>query len=341
MPDEARPVCSVCIANYNGIAFLGACLNSVLAQDCGFQVEIIVHDDASTDNSVNLIRDHYPGVKLIASQENVGFCASNNRMAAQAQGEYILLLNNDAELLPDALRTLYAEAAMLEGPAILGLPQYDAASGTLIDMGSFFDPFLNPVPNLDPRRTEVGAIIGACLWIPKTLWQELGGFPEWFHTLAEDTYLCCLARLMGRQVRAIPESGFRHWVGGTLGGGKPTAERRLVTSRTRRALSERNKSYTMVLTYPAPLYQLSFPLHLILLLLEGMALGLAQREWAPFREIYLACFVALWRERHRLLRLRREVQAKRKIGARQFWSVFRAFPHKLGMLVRHGWPEIT
>ena len=218
MDQVSQPVCSVCIANYNGVGLLQACIESVLEQDCGFALEIIVHDDASTDGSVAWIRQNFPAVVLIESAENAGFCIANNRMAKAATGEYLLLLNNDAELLPNALRALHGAATSLKQPAILGLPQYDAASHALIDRGSVFDPFLNPIPNLDLARQDVGMVIGACLWIPRALWEDLNGFPEWFGSMAEDMYLCCLARLRGCPVRILPDSGFRHWVGHSFGG---------------------------------------------------------------------------------------------------------------------------
>lgn len=120
-----KPVCSVCVANYNGLAMLAGCLDSVLLQKGGWPVEIIVHDDASSDASVAFVRERYPGVVLIESRENVGFCIANNRMAAVATGDFLLLLNNDAALWPDALVTLLAAARALERPAILGLPQYE------------------------------------------------------------------------------------------------------------------------------------------------------------------------------------------------------------------------
>ena len=106
MNPPAAPVCSVCIANYNGAGLLPDCLESILAQQGDFNVEIIVHDDASTDNSLDLLRQRYPQVEVLASTENVGFSVGNNRMVAHARGEYVLLLNNDAELYPDALATL-------------------------------------------------------------------------------------------------------------------------------------------------------------------------------------------------------------------------------------------
>ena len=337
--DSAESLVSVCIANYNGMGVIDDCLRSVLEQEGQIPVEILIHDDASTDGSAAYIRDRYPDVKLIESLENAGFCIANNRMAAAAKGKYLLLLNNDAALYPDALQTLLAEAERLERPAILGLPQYDAASGNLVDIGSLFDLFLNPIPNLNPSRGEVGMVIGACLWIPRWLWNELGGFPEWFGSIAEDMYLCCRARLAGYAVRALPVSGYRHWQGKSFGGNR-VAENRLSTTYRRRALSERNKSFVMVLTYPAPLLQLVFPLHLLLLLAEGVALALLKREWRLFQGIYWACFESLWLERGRILRFRREIQSRKKIGSKLFVHVFKLLPHKLRMLLRHGLPQL-
>lgn len=335
-----EPLVSVCIANYNGAEVIEDCLNSVFAQDCDFPIEVLVHDDTSTDDSADMVRDGYPSVILIPSTQNVGFCISNNRIAARARGKYILLLNNDAALFPDALRTLYAYAENQPLAGILGLPQYDMATRELLDIGSLCDPFLNPVPNLDAGRQDVAMVSGACLWIPRSLWEKLGGFPDWFGSLAEDLYLCSITRLTGYSVQALGNSGFLHHVGKSLGGGKVTKENRLVTSRKRRALSERNKSFVMVLTYPAPLFQLIFPLHLVLLLLEGAALALIKREISLFQDIYLACIKALWQERERLFRLRRKTQTHREIGLRQFWSVFLLVPHKLRMLLRHGLPHL-
>jgi GT2 family glycosyltransferase len=337
---DTNPIISVCIANYNGMEVIDDCLRSVLEQEGNIPIEILVHDDASSDGSLNYIHDHYPEVKLIESPNNVGFCVANNRMAVAARGKYLLLLNNDAALHPDALQALLSEANRLDKPAILGLPQYDATSGELVDIGSLLDPFLNPVPNLNPQRGEVGMVIGACLWIPKDLWDEVGGFPEWFGSIAEDMYLCCRARLAGYPVRSLAISGYCHWQGKSFGGNR-VVDNRLSSTYRRRALSERNKTYVMALAYPAPLFQLIFPLHLALLVMEGVALALIKWERALFQDIYLACLMALWQKRGRLFLFRRKIQASRKIGLRQFWSVFQWVPHKLRLLLRHGIPRLS
>lgn len=321
------------------MATLAACLDSVLNQHGDHSIEIIVHDDLSSDGSVSFIRQHYPQILLIESQINCGFCVANNRMAAQAQGEFLLLLNNDAALWPEAVSTLLAAAQSLNQPAILGLPQYEWETGQLLDRGSRLDLFLNPVPNLDPDREEVGLVMGACLWIPRSLWEELGGFPEWFGSIGEDLYLCCQARLAGYPVRVLKQSGFRHQVGKSFGGGKVAAGR-LVTTFRRRSLSERNKTFVMVLTFPTPVFQIVFPLHLGMLAVEGILLSLLKFDLNYIRKIYLPVFIGLQNERHRLRELRKHVQDTRRLSTWYFCSVFQWLPHKFTALIKHGLPEV-
>jgi GT2 family glycosyltransferase len=333
------PRISVCIANYNGMGLIDACIQSVRNQDISETIEIIVHDDASSDGSADHIRSYHSDVQLIESPHNVGFCVANNRMAAMARGDFLLLLNNDAELLPDGLQTLHIAAERTDQPAILTLPQFDHETGQLIDRGCLLDPFFNPVPNLDPRREDVAMVIGACLWLPRGLWMELGGFPEWFGSVAEDMYLCCRARLAGHPVRVSNQSGYRHRVGQSFGGGKVRGGA-LVTSMDRRALSERNKTYVMLLIYPPLPLAVLFPLHLLALQVEGLLLSLLKRRIGIYATIYGPVLPALWRERHRLLQARRDVRAIQKISFAAFQSTMQWSLRKAQMLLRHGLPEV-
>jgi GT2 family glycosyltransferase len=335
-----HPVCSICIANYNGAELLDDCLASVLAQQGGISIEIIVHDDASTDDSVALLRERYPRVELLVAEGNVGFCVSNNRMVERARGEYVLLLNNDAALHADAIVTLLAAARATTMPAILTIPQYDWTTNVLVDCGCLLDPFYNPVPNLDSAREGVAMAIGACMFLPRGVWNELGGFPDWIESIAEDMYLCCLARLRGYEVRALRHSGFRHRLGTSFGGARISGDK-LNTTIRRRRLSERNKSFVLFLCTPTPAMWCLLAIHLASLLLEGLIIAAIRLNLRVFTEVYANVPRSLIGERRRLILLRKKIQRGRKVSVRFYFRAFTRLPYKLIMLFRFGIPRVS
>lgn len=335
----SAPVCSVCIANYNGVALLADCLESVLAQLGGFSIEIIVHDDASTDASVSLLRERYPQIELLASQENVGFCISNNRMVAHARGEFVLLLNNDAALMPDAIVTLLEAARTGDVRDILTLTQYDWQTGALVDRGCRLDPFYNPIPQEAGANNEIAMTIGACLWVRRDVWHALGGFPDWMESIGEDLYLCCAARLRGGRVRVATGSGYRHWQGRTFGGNR-AGEGGLSSTLRRRQLSERNKTFAMFTCTPSMVVVPLLLIHLVLLTVEGVLLSMIRRDAGLFRDIYLAVPRALIANGNTLRRVRRDNMAARCISTGEYFRAFAWLPRKLTMLIMYGWPNV-
>ncbi len=100
------PDVSVVIVNYNTRALLRNCLLS-LRQSSGLTLEIIVVDNASTDGSASLVETDFPEVSLLAQTENTWYCGGNNIGIAAASAEYVLLLNPDTEVAPDAIALMY------------------------------------------------------------------------------------------------------------------------------------------------------------------------------------------------------------------------------------------
>ena len=332
------PAVSVCIANYNGAGLVERCLESVLTQQCGFEFEVLVHDDCSTDGSEATVRKRFPDARLLVSEENLGFCRSNNRMADQARGRYLLLLNNDTRLRADALETLYRFAMQNPRAGVLTLPQYQMETGELLDRGMWLDPFANPIPNLQPGNREVATVMGSCLWISRELWTQIGGLPEWFGSMAEDMYLCTCARLRGFSVFAVDTSGYDHAVGHSFGGGKvETAS--LSTTFKRRALSELNKNRVIALCFPGPAVSLLL-LQFMLLLIEGTALSVLKLSTEPLRKIYMPAVTGILTDSGRLVGWRRRVQDSRRIGVAAFFRPIRLTHHKLWMLWKYGIPTI-
>ncbi len=338
---QATVKVSVLIANYNGESLLHDCLRSVLEQSGASDIEIIVHDDASTDASLALLKHHYPTVKVISSDRNVGFCVANNRMAAVANGRYLLLLNNDAALFADAVETmLHAAGAARPTSIIATVPQYDWETGELVDQGCHLDPFYNPVPIRSSKPCSAAMVIGACLFVERDLWIRAGGFPEWFGSIAEDMLLCCTARLQGAEVISCSNSGYRHRQGASFGGSR-VSRGKLASNLQRRRLSEHNKTMVMLICTPGVALVLLLPLHLLLLLFEGVVLTTAAGSLRPLKAIYLHTLYSVWSDRQRWVAERQRVAGTRKLGAIRYFSRFRLFPRKLQMLVKHGFPSLT
>lgn len=339
-PILSLPLISVCIANYNGAEYIDECIRSVISQEIECPIEIIVHDDASTDESIKIISELFPQVKIIASEENAGFCISNNRMVESAKGEYILLLNNDAVLRPESLKKLYLYATKTAPKSILGLPQYTIHDGSLVDRGYEFDIFMNPIPVFSEGPNEVATVTGACLWIATTVWKEIGGFPYYFESIAEDIFLCQAARLLGYPVIVLGAPGFDHLIGKSLGGGKVVSDK-LVSTTRRRRLSERNKIWVIMICYPVLLILFVLPLHFIFLAIEALLLLAMGTAWSKVNSIYFSLPRELLKNLALVYSTRRQIQANKKIARIKYISRFRLVPRKLVMLFRHGIPKLN
>ena len=95
---------SIVIVNYNVRAYLEQCLRTVFTALDGLDGEVFVVDNQSTDGSVELVREKFPNVRLIANADNVGFSRANNQAIREAKGEYVLLLNPDTVVGEDVFR---------------------------------------------------------------------------------------------------------------------------------------------------------------------------------------------------------------------------------------------
>jgi hypothetical protein len=140
-------------------------------------------------------------------------------------------------------------------------------------------------------------------------------------------------------VQALAVSGYRHWQGKSFGGSQ-IIDRRLTTTFRRRALSERNKSFVLVMTFPTPFLQIVLPVHLALLLVEGTLLSVLRLKVAPLSDIYWPVFRALYLQRRTLLEYRSAIMQTRRLSRTEFLAAFGCLPYKLRMLLRHGLPKL-
>jgi GT2 family glycosyltransferase len=270
----AAPDISICIANYNGEDILAACLASVYTQETRARFEVIVHDDASTDGAVDAVREQFPEVQFLLSEQNVGYCVSNQRLAEAARGEYLLLLNNDVELLPGALEVLY-QSILAGHDSIRSLTEY-TMDGDLSCRGMGMDLFFTPFQCRE-RSHKVAFAMGACLLLRRQLWLELGGYPAFFEYTCEDFYLCLQARARGVPVEILGESGYRHHMGKSI---NPDG-----INLGRRRISERNRLYIINEVLPWRDRLVVWPLFQLMYWLEMAGHAVASRSLAPLRAL--------------------------------------------------------
>lgn len=190
--------------------------------------EIILVDDGSTDETrswLATLRD--APFRVLLNERNLGFAAANNRAAALASGEILVLLNNDLVLLPSWLEPLLAAHRSLGWQAgVIGNVQIDALNGAVDHAGIVFDLKAKPehdrtAPSAWSRRfapvRRVPAVTAACALISKALWVELDGFDEGYRNGGEDVDLCFRARANGRINAVALRSVVRHHVSASAG----------------------------------------------------------------------------------------------------------------------------
>jgi GT2 family glycosyltransferase len=211
------PLASVIIVNHNGRHYLEQCLPSLFCT-ARFEHEIILLDNASTDDSVSYVQQSFPCVRVIGNQANLGFAQGCNKAAQYAQGQYLAFLNPDTVVKPGWLEALIAalEADPKAGLAtskilLLADPEHINTCGNEVHctgltlcrgLGMVYDAF--------PHQEEVSAVSGAAFVIRRDLFKSLGGLDESFFLYMEDTDLSWRARLAGYHCIYVPSSLVLH-----------------------------------------------------------------------------------------------------------------------------------
>jgi len=215
---------SIVIPNFNGKQFLEECLNSIINQDFPFYNVIIV-DNASSDGSVDYIKNDYPQFTLIENKENSGFAAAVNQGIEASSAEYIFLLNNDVELDPHCISNLLKCIEKDENIFAVAskMIQYSDRS-KMDDGGNEYTIFGwtkkvgdGKSPDLYTKERETfSACAGAALY-RKSVLDEIGYFDENFFAYMEDVDISFRARIHGYKCTYCPGSVVYHWGSGTSG----------------------------------------------------------------------------------------------------------------------------
>ncbi|HLK15879.1 MAG TPA: glycosyltransferase family 2 protein [Fimbriimonadaceae bacterium] len=226
------PDLSVVVASYNTRDLLRNCLRTVFDTTAGIELEVIVVDDCSPDDSCAMVEAEFPNVRLIRNPENVRYAKTNNAGLRAAQGRYGLLLNSDTEVQPDAFRTLvefmdsHPEAAAA-GPKLInpdGSIQHCVRSFTGLWPMVFQtlnlhlvwpnNPFTRPYYNthLDPDEpTRVQSIGTTAFIIRRSTWEEVGMLDERFTLAFVDLAYCHRLAASDKPVYYVPHAVVLHF----------------------------------------------------------------------------------------------------------------------------------
>jgi GT2 family glycosyltransferase len=224
------PKVAIVILNYNGQGFLEKFLPSVIQNSQGH--EVIVADNASTDNSVAFLTQNYPAIRLIQLPNNGGFTGGYNEALRQIEATYYVLLNSDIEVTPnwvdpiielmDANPNISACQPKMRDYYKPDYFEYAGAAGGYIDWlgypfcrGRIFDTCEIDNGQYDDAR-EVFWATGACMFVRADVFHELGGFDTKFFAHMEEIDLCWRMKNAGYQVYYSPASTVYHVGGGTL-----------------------------------------------------------------------------------------------------------------------------
>jgi len=231
---------SIVIVSWNVCHLLRRCLLSILESggaDGGgtqyegpFRFQIVVVDNDSSDGSVQMVQDEFPGVQLVENHSNPGFAAANNQGIARAQGRYLLLLNPDTEVLDASLSSLmeFADAnpaVGLIGPELLntdGSVQSSRRRFPTIITAIFESTWLEPwAPRCvlgrffvhdrsDDVVQDVDWVQGAALFTRREVVEQVGGMDERFFMYSEELDWCRRIKAAGWRIVYYPEATILH-----------------------------------------------------------------------------------------------------------------------------------
>ncbi|MDD6864254.1 MAG: glycosyltransferase family 2 protein [Prevotella sp.] len=223
---------AIVILNWNGVDMMRRYLTDVVNYSIVDNAVVYVADNASTDDSVEMLRSEYPQVKVILLEKNWGFAEGYNKALSQIEAEYYVLLNSDVKVTHHWLQPLvefmdaHRDVAACQ-PKLLSIIdtdsfEYAGACGGFIDLygypfcrGRVFNTIERDKGQYDTAMPILWAT-GACMMIRSSDYWNAGGFDGRFFAHNEEIDLCWRLRLLGRKVYCIPDSAVFHLGGGTL-----------------------------------------------------------------------------------------------------------------------------
>ena len=290
---STRPMVSVVIPHYGGIDILLECLTSIYS--CTYpNLEIIIVDNASPDDSVQCLKENFPEINLIQSEYNRGFAGGCNFGVQHANGEYLLILNNDTTHEPDWIESLVTRIESKTSissvqPKIKNFQQreyfdYSGASGGFMDKycfpfarGRIFYTVEKDVGQYD-KACKIFWASGTAFLTRKKIFHQIGGFDEIFFAHMEEIDYHWKCQQLEYEVWVEPDSVIYHKGAVTL----------KVSSPKKTYLNYRNSLLLLLTNYPVKISLGLFPLRFFM---ECISLI---KEFLTFKWMHSFAIIKSW-----------------------------------------------
>ncbi|WIE65413.1 glycosyltransferase family 2 protein [Curtobacterium sp. MCLR17_036] len=228
--DHAKQGLSVVLVTFNSADVVVTALEALATTS---DVELVVVDNASADDSVAVVRRSWPDAVVIENSENVGFARAVNAGVRASSGALVMLLNPDAQIAPAAVELLRAAARAHPGDVVAPFieqpaPQRIVSAGrmpTVWRMLTHYSGLSRLAPSVPlfeghyllPRQVHrtmsVQWVTGACFLVPRATWDDVGGLDERWFMYAEDIEFCLRVRRSGHRLWLVPAARAGHLVG--------------------------------------------------------------------------------------------------------------------------------
>lgn len=226
---------TVIIVSWNTRELTLKAVETLLENAGDVRMHVVVWDNASADGSAEAVAQAYPEIELIAHDDNIGFAEANNRVAAKAETEWLLLLNPDTETHPKAIENLLAFAKANPKAGIVGgrtvFPDGSLNPASCWRKSTPWSLFCSAFgltrmfPNSPHFNTEgmggwkrdsvreVDIVVGCFFLLKRDLWNELGGFDSKYFMYGEEADMCMRAAKLGYSPMITPDAQIMHLVG--------------------------------------------------------------------------------------------------------------------------------
>jgi N-acetylglucosaminyl-diphospho-decaprenol L-rhamnosyltransferase len=296
---------SVVVVSYNRRDLLVRCLESVEADAAALDAEVIVVDNASQDGSARMVAETFPGVHLIANEQNVGFGKANNQAFAVARGRYLLVLNPDTTVPPGTLAALVGVADAHPEAGLVG-PRLEFEDGAFQHSAFRFPDWKQALFgffDVVPENSEINGrypaeqlaqpflaehLLGACLLLRREALEQVGSFAPEYFMYFEETDLCFRLRRAGWQNLYAPDVRVVHIRGGSTSAVSETMS--VAFHRSQATFYRRNRGlagYVVLkaIVWPGTAYRLARSLR---------AYVRGRIGWPPLRERVVGYWRILW-----------------------------------------------